>query len=163
MDILYLLDRLEEVLTMGRPLPFTERRLVDEQECLAILDQVRVAIPDEMQSARRVIQERDQLLDEARREADRLLREADAHRAGQLSEHALVRAARLHAAELEDDAARHAEDVRREADEYAYRTLDRLRQQVQQVAHTIDEGMSGYSGPAAERERERPHAGARGR
>jgi hypothetical protein len=40
-DFLYLLDRLEEALVTGSRVPLTARTLVDEQECLDIIDQMR--------------------------------------------------------------------------------------------------------------------------
>ena len=45
LDILYLLDQLEEVLGAGSRVPLTSRTLVDEQEILDILDQIRVSHP----------------------------------------------------------------------------------------------------------------------
>jgi cell division septum initiation protein DivIVA len=140
-DILYLLDQLEEVLQSGSRLPFTSRTLVDEQEMLDILDQIRLAIPDEIKAARRLNQDRDQLLDEARSEADRLLRDADAQAAGRVSEHALVRAAESRAAEIESRALTSAERVRAEAETYAYRMLERVRGQIEQVSQTLDRGL----------------------
>lgn len=140
-DILYLLDQLEEVLGAGSRLPFTSRTLVDEQEILDILDQIRVSIPEELKAARRVAQERDQVLADARAEAERLVREADQHAAGRVSDHALVRSAEARAAEIEERAERHAEQVRQEAEAYAYRVLERLREQIHQVGQTVERGM----------------------
>src|SRR5207245_9132859 len=85
-DILSLLDQLEEVLGGGSRLPLTSRTLVDEQEILDILDQIRVSIPDELKAARRLTQERDQLLSDARAEAQRILSDADAQVAERISE-----------------------------------------------------------------------------
>jgi cell division septum initiation protein DivIVA len=140
-DILYLLDQLEEVLDSGSRLPFTSRTLVDEQEVLDILDQIRVSIPEEIKAARRLTQEREQFLDEARAEADRLLREADAQAAARVSEHSLVRAAESRAAEIESRALNSAERVREEAETYAYRVLERLRSQIEQVGQSLDRGL----------------------
>ena len=105
MDILYLLDQLEEALGAGSRLPLTSRTLVDEQEILDILDQIRVSIPDEIK-----------VIADAHAEADRILRDADAQAADRLSDHALVRNAEMRAADIEDRALRQAEDVRREAE-----------------------------------------------
>src|SRR5918911_4267191 len=101
MDILYLLDQLEEVLGAGSRLPLTSRTLVDEQEILDILDQIRVSIPDELKAARRLTEERDQVIADAHAEAERILRDADAQAAERLADHALVRAAQDRAADLE--------------------------------------------------------------
>jgi cell division septum initiation protein DivIVA len=141
MDILYLLDQLEEVLGAGSRLPLTSRTLVDEQEILDILDQIRVSIPDEIKAARRVTQERDQVLADARAEAERIVREADTQAAERLSEHVLVRNAEHRAADIEDGALHQAEEVRREAEAYAYRVLEKLREQVSQVGQTVERGL----------------------
>jgi cell division septum initiation protein DivIVA len=141
-DILYLLDQLEEVLGGGSRLPLTSRTLVDEQEILDILDQIRVSIPEELKAARRLTQERDQLIAEARAEAERILSDADAEAGARVAEHGLVRAAEGRAADVEERALRQAADIRREADAYAYRVLQKLREQVGQVAQTVDRGMS---------------------
>lgn len=137
-----MLDRLEEVLGAGTRLPFTARTLVDEQECLDILDQIKVAVPEELKAARRLAQERDQLLNDARAEASRVVREADQQVASRITDHALVRAAEDRAALIEDEALREAEQVRREADEYAYRVLERLRGQITSIEQAVDRGMS---------------------
>jgi cell division septum initiation protein DivIVA len=150
-DILYLLDQLEEVLGAGSHLPFTSRTLVDEQEILDILDQIRVSIPEELKAARRLTQERDHVLAEAQSQADRLLREADEHAAGRLSEHALVRAAEARAAEIEERALHHAEQVRQEAEDYAYRVLERLREQISSVGQTVERGLRELHAGASER------------
>jgi cell division septum initiation protein DivIVA len=148
-DILYLLDQLEEVLGTGSHLPLTSRTLVDEQEILDILDQIRVSIPDEIKAARRVTQEREQLLSDARAEAEQLVREADARVADRLAEHHLVRAAQTRAAEVEERALEEAERIRREADAYAARVLERLRDHVNQVAQTVDRGLQELEGRGA--------------
>src|SRR5205807_9205487 len=91
MDILYLLDQLEEVLGAGSRLPLTSRTLVDEPEILDILDQIRVSIPEEVKAGRRLTQERDQVVADARAEAERILREAEAAPAERAREALLVR------------------------------------------------------------------------
>ena len=141
MDILYLLDQLEEVIGAGSQLPFTSRRLVDEQEILDILDQIRMSIPEELKAARRVSQERDQVLAEAQAQADRMLREAEEHAAGRISEHTLVRTAEGRASEIEERAMREAQRVREEAEAYAYRVLERLHEQISQLGQTVERGL----------------------
>jgi cell division septum initiation protein DivIVA len=141
-DILYLLDQLEEVLGAGSRLPLTSRTLVDEQEILDILDQIRVSIPDELTAARRLTQDRDQIMADAQAEVERILRDADVQAANRVADHSLVRAAELRAADIEDRALHQAAEVRREADAYAQRVLQKLREQIAQVAQTVDRGLA---------------------
>jgi len=145
-DILYLLDQLEEVIGAGSQLPFTSRRLVDEQEILDILDQIRMSIPEELKAARRVSQEREQVLAEAQAEADRLLRDAEQHAAGRVADHSLVRSAEGRASEIEARAIREAGRVREEAEAYAYRVLERLHEQINQVGQVVERGLRELDG-----------------
>jgi cell division septum initiation protein DivIVA len=141
-DILYLLDQLEEVLGAGSRLPLTSRTLVDEQEILDILDQIRVSVPDELKAARRLTQDRDQIIADARAEADRLVLDAETQAVERVSQHNLVRVAEGRAADIEERAMLQAADIRREADAYAYKVLQKLREQIGQVAQTVDRGLS---------------------
>jgi vacuolar-type H+-ATPase subunit H len=140
-DILYLLDQLEEVLGAGSRLPLTSRTLVDEQEILDILDQIRVSVPDEIKAARRLTQDRDQIIADARAEADRLVLDAETQAVERVSQHNLVRVAEGRAADIEERAMLQAADIRREADAYAYKVLQKLREQIGQVAQTVDRGL----------------------
>ncbi|MCA1647079.1 MAG: ATPase [Chloroflexi bacterium] len=142
MDILYLLDQLEEVLGGGSRLPLTSRTLVDEQEILDILDQIRVSVPDELKAARRLTQDRDQVIADARAEAERIISDAEAQVAERVAEHNVARIAEQRAADIHERAFQQAEDVRREADAYAYQVLHKLRDQIAQVAQTVDRGLS---------------------
>jgi cell division septum initiation protein DivIVA len=151
-DILYLLDQLEEVLGAGSRVPLTSRTLIDEPEVLDILDQIRLSMPDELKAARRLTDERDQVLADARAEADSVLRDADAQVAERLAEHHLVRAAESRAADIEDRALQQAANIRREADAYAYRVLQKLREQIAQVGGTVDRGISELEARGAHEE-----------
>jgi cell division septum initiation protein DivIVA len=152
MDILYLLNQLEEVLGASSKVPLTSRVIVDEQEILDIIDQIRVSIPDEIKAASRITAEREQLLADARAEADQLIREADAQMADRLAEHHLVRAAEVRAAQVEDRALQQADQVRRESEQYAYRVMQRLREQIEQVSLTVERGLQELDARATREE-----------
>jgi vacuolar-type H+-ATPase subunit H len=140
-DILYLLDQLEEVLGAGSRVPLTSRTLVDEQEILDILDQIRVSVPDELKAARRLTQDRDQIIADAHAEAERIVQEAETEAVERVSQHNLVRVAEGRAADIEERAMLQAADIRRDADAYAYKVLQKLRDQIGQVAQTVDRGL----------------------
>ena len=140
-DFLYLLDRLEEALAEGSRLPLTARTLVDEQECLAIVDQMRIALPAEVAQARRIVAAQQDVLARAREEADRLVRNAET-RAGRLTEeHALARAAQSRAIQIEDAAERAARQIRAEAERYAELVLGRVGERLEQALTGIRAGL----------------------
>lgn len=141
MDVLYLLDQLEEVLGAGSRVPLTSRTLVDEPEILDIIDQIRLSIPEEIKAAKRLTEERDEVLSAARVEAERIMQEADTQAAERVGEHHLVRSAEARAADIQDRALEQAAQIRREADAYAHRVLLKLREQIAQVSGTVDRGL----------------------
>ncbi|MBX5490616.1 MAG: ATPase [Chloroflexi bacterium] len=148
-DILYLLDRLEEVLNSGSRVPFMgSRTLIDEQECLDILDQIRVALPEEIKQARRVTAERDSIIAEAQTRAQQIIREAEERAAEKVQEHALVRQAQARAEQVEAEAERRSAEIRREAEEYVYETLLNLENDLEQLLQTVRKGTRALRGTA---------------
>jgi hypothetical protein len=119
---------------------------------LDVIDQIRVSIPDEIKEATRLTRQREQVLEDAHVEADRMLREADEQIAERLAEHHLVRSAETRAAQIEDRARQHADQVRRESDQYAYRVMQRLRDQIAQITQTVDRGLQELESPATRQE-----------
>jgi len=63
-----IVDLLEELLGSARRLPFTPSVVVNEEEILELVDRIRVALPDDLVSARHTLDERDQILARAERE-----------------------------------------------------------------------------------------------
>lgn len=163
MDILYLLDRLEETLTTSPHVPFTSRSLIDEQEALDILDQIRLAIPEEVKQARRLVAERDSILAEATEEAARLSRQAETEWQQRLDEHALARDAERRAEEVREQALRFGEQIRHEAEHYSYLVLNKVRAQLQALLEQVERGMRSLEVEAqGEAEHESPREASPG-
>src|SRR5215471_19585997 len=76
MDILYLVDRLENLIAGSRRMPLVNQIIVKEPDILNIVDQLRTTIPDEIKQARRVIQDKERILAQAQAEANALLARA---------------------------------------------------------------------------------------
>lgn len=75
-EISQLLDLLEEQVRTGMRVPLTNKVAVDEEEFLATVDQLRASIPAELRQARRVIQDRQEIILTAQREAERIINTA---------------------------------------------------------------------------------------
>ncbi|MBA2598054.1 MAG: ATPase [Chloroflexota bacterium] len=72
-DVLVLLDRLEELVGVGRRFPLSTRVMVEEEEFLGLLDQIRGAVPREIRQAQRVVEERSDIITSAQQEAAKIL------------------------------------------------------------------------------------------
>jgi vacuolar-type H+-ATPase subunit H len=140
-DFMYLLDRLEEALATGSRVPLTARTLVDEQECLDILDQMRVAMPSEIKEARRVIAERDNVLAQARDENERIIRSAENRASRLVDEHAVVRSAQIRANQIEEQAEQEAMTIREEAEKFAEAILTRVQERLEAALSNVRAGL----------------------
>lgn len=140
-DISLLIDRLESLLTDSRRLPLTSGSLVNKDECLVIIDQLRVAIPQQFVEARRIQAERDQIIARAEQEAQMLVERAREEAEQILDEHGLLREMDNRSALLADEARRRAEETMRGADEYAIKVLGELEDQLIALQTTIRNGL----------------------
>lgn len=141
MDILHLIDRLEELLNQSRPLWFTHNVIVDEDRMLDLIDQMRVAIPEEVKKAQQLIAQRDRILAQAQEEANRTLAIAR-EKSDQLTDRdAVVQSAQARAEEILARARQDVESTRHEADSYVVDTLRRLEIELDRYLTQVRNGI----------------------
>lgn len=141
MDILHLIDRLEEILNESRPLPFTHNVIVDEDRILDLIDQMRVAIPEEVKKAQQLLAQRDRILAQAQEEANRTLALAREKSEQLVERDAIVQAAQGRAEQIIAQAKTEVIDIRREADDYALDTLTRLELELDRSLTQVRNGI----------------------
>jgi F0F1-type ATP synthase membrane subunit b/b' len=141
MDILHLVDRLEEVLNQSRPLWFTKSVIVDEDRILDIIDQMRVAIPDEVKKAQQLLAQRDRLLAQAQEEANRTIAIAREKSEQLVERDAIVQAAQVRAEQIINQSRTGIEDTRKEADNYVIETLTTLEIELDRYLNQVRNGI----------------------
>ncbi len=141
MDILYLIDRLEEIVKGSKRLPFGGVRLVDENRVWPLLDQMRISIPDEVRRAERIIRDKDRTIAQAHEESERIVTLARSEAAQLTAEHIIAQAAEERAAAIRKQAEREAETVRAGADDYAFDVLCKLEQELKRALTVIENGI----------------------
>ena len=142
MDILHLIDRLEELLNQSRPFPFTHNVMIDEDRMLDIIDQMRVAIPEEIKKAQQVLNQRDRILAQAQEEANRTISIAREKQDQMVDRDSIVQAAHAKANEILALAQIERSNSRQEADEYALETLRRLEVELERFLNQVHNGIN---------------------
>lgn len=142
MDILHLIDRLEALLNEGRHLPLTKGVVVDEQRAWDIIDQMRIAIPEEIKKAKRVNQERDRIVAQAHEEGSRIVELAREEASGMMSEHELTRGAQTRAETIIERARRDAEVIKADADDYVMQELSELDISLTKTLSVVRNGLA---------------------
>ena len=141
MDILHLVDRLEDLLNQSRPLWFTNNVIVDEDRMLDIIDQMRVAIPEEVKKAQQFLAQRDRILAQAQEEANRTIAIAREKSEQLVERDAIVQAAQARADQIIEQAHVDVEKTRFEADEYVVETLTKLELELDRNLNQVRNGI----------------------
>ncbi len=148
MDIQHLLGRLEAILLEARRVPGTKMKLVDADRCFQLIDQMVLAIPEEIKKAQRIQQEHDRIIAQAKEEAEHIKAMAQDEAANLADDTAIMSIAQNRAQAIEERAHREAERMRADADGYALDTLLRLKEELDHTLNVVNNG-------AAKLERER--------
>lgn len=141
MDILHLIDRLEELFNESRAIPFTHNVVVDEEKMLDLIDQMRVAIPEEMKKAQQVMTQRDRILAQAQEEANRTLALAREKGEELLERDSIVQSAQSFAEQKATDIIAEADQTKVEADQYVIETLTNLELELERYLNQVRNGI----------------------
>jgi cell division septum initiation protein DivIVA len=141
MDILQLIDRLEELFNESKSIPLTRNVMVDEDRMLDIIDQMRIAIPEEVKKAQQLLGQRDRVLAQAQEEANRTL-ELARQKADQLtSKEMIVQEAQRRVDLILSQARTDAENIRGDADDYVMNSLTQLQTELERITNQVVNGI----------------------
>jgi hypothetical protein len=141
-DIIFLVERLESLIANGKKLPLTTNVVVDQNAALGLIDELRVAVPEEVRAAKRINSEGERIIEKAQEEAERIVARAQEQAAFLIGERGLTQAAENQSREIIGDAHRDADDIRRGADEYAVSVLVGLEDDVNKTLQSIKKGIA---------------------
>ena len=142
MEILALVDRLEALVNRGWRMPFSVKTLIDENAFFEIIDQLRVAIPQEIKLANEIVAEKESVLAAAAAEAEHTIELAREHATHLVDEHDLLAAARAEGENIKAQARREAAETVRGADEYAMGMLSELESSLAALLQTTTNGLA---------------------
>ncbi len=147
-DVLY--GMVEEAWSMplGR-----DKCLIERERVLDILDEIRVNLPGEIKAARDVVDKRNELLAEGRRDADAIRRQAEEKAAQLLDNHELVVQARQKSTEILNNAETKSRELKLAASQFCDEILTRTEETVndtlgdlQKVRQNFKAAMQSSSG-----------------
>jgi hypothetical protein len=138
---MFFVERLEAIIANGRKLPLTSNVVVDQAAALDLVDELRHAVPEEVQSARRINAEGERILERAQQESERIIAKAQEQAAFLIDERGLTEAAEAEGRRIVEDALAEAADVRRGSDEYAADVLVHLEGEIVKALQSIRRGI----------------------
>ncbi len=141
MDILQLIDRLEELFNDAKAVPFTHNVVVDEDKMLELIDQMRIAIPEEVKKAQQVVAQRERVMAQAQEEANRTLQIARDKADQMVQKDIVTQDAQRRADQILAQARAEADGIRADADNYVLDTLMQLQEQIEKLGNQVANGI----------------------
>jgi cell division septum initiation protein DivIVA len=146
MDVLVLIDKLDDLVHNGKPVPLTDQVRVEREEVYDILDQMRATVPEEIKQARWIVKERQEMLAEAKREAERIIREAREEQERLINQQEVVRLAERQAEDIIEEARAREREIRLGAEDYADDILNTLEVNLQKFTEAVRRGRERLAG-----------------
>ena len=119
MEIFTLLETLEDILENSKNLPLVNKAMVDKEEMLEIIKEIRIKLPDELKQAKWIKEERQRILVEAQKEADGIVKEAENRIISMIDEHEITRKAYEQKAEIIETANEMSREISKGTKDYA--------------------------------------------
>jgi len=140
MDVDFLIDRLERYVLEECP-RFLGNRMVNEDEIRGYIAQLRQAVPEEVQQARRIVHEADAVVEAARQEAEHVIARARSEGERLASSHQFVVDAQRQAKAIVTEAKQKADRLRSDADEYVFDSLSQLQAELTRQLRVVENGL----------------------
>lgn len=151
-DIYHLIDRLERLINESWRMPLSAYLVINEDDFLDVIDQMRTAIPREVKEGEKIQRERERIIAQAEEEAERIVQLAQEDAAKLIQEHEIIHMAEQRGKTITERAQREAEVLKTEADDYAREVLvslndqlDTLEGQIANLLTTVRNGLETLS------------------
>ena len=129
-----LIGMLHEAISDAWNVPFSGGKcLVDKDEALGLLDEIRENLPQDLEQARVIVEGRNDIITQAKREGEAIKRSAEERARQLVSEEEVLITAKQKANEIVTLAETKAKELSRTANEYVDDSLRRLEQVVDQA------------------------------
>ncbi|HHT74373.1 MAG TPA: ATPase [Firmicutes bacterium] len=139
-NLVVLLEQLEELVEKAPEIPLTGRVLLDADELLELIDQIRSSVPEEVRRAEAVSVEKDRVIAEGQQKAERIIAQAEEYAARLIRESEIHRQAEQEARRILDEASQRAQEITRGAEDYADQILSNLQSALEKTISVVSKG-----------------------
>jgi len=142
MDLLELIDNLEEAIEHSTSIPLSGKSLINKDELLDIIEDIRLKMPDELKQAKWVKEERARILHEAQKEAGAVIKAAEDKIITMINEHEITLRAQAEAESIVDRANENAKDIKCGVLQYSNDILAGLETVITDIKSTLNRSVS---------------------
>ena len=129
MDALELLDELEDIIEKGASVPFSGRCILERDELLDALQELKLKLPEDLKQAKWIKEERQRILQEAQAEADEIIKTVEKKAVSMVDENEITKQAIAQGKQIVERAQSEATQIM----DSAYKYSDNLLETVETV------------------------------
>jgi len=145
MTIEGILDELESLIIDASHVPFTNKRILEEDDVVRLLDELREKLPSSITEASQIVGERQRILEKAQEEAQKIIDKAKSYAVKLTDEHVIAKQAQDHSNEIIILANKEATDLKTDAVVYADNVFKHLEEQIERTLEVVRQGHSELS------------------
>lgn len=139
MDIAGRLQQLEELVRDAKSMPLSSSALLNRDEVLELITQMKDSLPDEIKQARWIVKDREELLAKARRDTEAMVEAAREEQLRMASHEAVVQRAQEEAQRIVQEASEDGRRLRLESEDYVDAKLAQLEGALQRILEDVIE------------------------
>nr|WP_312576043.1 ATPase [Sedimentibacter sp.] len=139
MDVLNLLEKIEDIVEDASKFPLSNKVMIDKEEVLEVINEIRLKLPDEINRASWVAKERQRILTEAQNEAEELIEKVKEQQKMYVEEDEITKQAKQYANQILAEAEQKANDMKLGAYTYSDEILSKLQDKIKDINNIIEE------------------------
>ncbi|MBQ9757437.1 MAG: ATPase [Clostridia bacterium] len=141
MDVgaLDLISELEDIIDKGVAVPFTGRCMLDKEELLEIIQEIRLKLPTDLEQAKWIKAERQNIINDANKEAEEIIKIANDKLIAMIDENEITKKAMAAAAEITTTANAEAQAAKNSSYQYADYLLENVETVVQKTIRDLEQ------------------------
>ena len=137
MEIMEIIDMMEETIDKATTVPLSGKIVVDKEDLLDYIQEMRLVFPDEVKEAKWVKEERERILAEAQSRSDTMIKNAEEKVVQMIDEHEITKQAVDQANQMVNEAQTKAMEIKTDCDQYADDILNDLEKRLDMLLRKV--------------------------
>lgn len=146
MDVQAKLDQLAALVEGARSMPMSASCVVNRAELLGLIDELRELLPSELREAEWVLKDRDEVVEQGRKEGEKLVAEARVEAARLVSRTEVMQTATREAERISAEATENARQMRLEVEDYVDTKLANFEVVLHKTLTAVERGRDKLRG-----------------
>ena len=148
-EVMELIDQLYTMVSEAWGVPLgNEKCIVERDQVLEILDEIKTAMPVELSEAKRLVSARDEFINNAKREAEGIRNQAEERARALVNDQEIVRIAKARSNEMLASTQAKADALRRASSQFCDEALRRTEEAISAALGNVQQAHAAFQGVA---------------